>query len=77
MEDIIPLVAILSLISFAAYFTYLYYSTRHKERMALIESGQNAGIFKTTPGIYSSLKWGILLVAIGAGLGLGIFFDFT
>ncbi len=69
------IVAMISVVSFAAFLTYMFFSTRNKERMALIESGQNAGIFKSTPGHYGALKWGILMVSIGAGLGLGIFID--
>ena len=43
--------------------------------MALIESGRDAGIFKPTPGHFGALKWGIILLFVGAGLGIGLFID--
>jgi len=62
-------------------FLYLRYSTRHKERMALIESGRDAQIFdessKNTYKKYSanSLKYGLFLLFIGFGFGFGFIIE--
>lgn len=55
---------------------YLYFSTRNKERLALIEKGLSAGIFagdksKASP-IWKILFLNTALVFIGIGLGIFI-----
>ena len=47
---------------------YVYWTTRTKERLALIDKGTDATIFKTEASKYSLLKWGIFL--IGAAIGV-------
>lgn len=47
---------------------YVYWTTRSKERMALIDKGADASIFKSPPSKYALLKWGIFL--IGAAIGV-------
>ena len=49
---------------------YLFFTTRHKERMALLESGNDASIFfgKAKPYSSNSLKFGLLFLGIGAGI---------
>ena len=42
---LIPIIAVGGFFSSIIIFTYMHYSSRHRERMALIESGQDAGIF--------------------------------
>mgnify|MGYP001466243089 CR=1 FL=1 len=69
VEALIPLVAIVGNFSAIIVFIYFYFTSRHRERMALIESGQDARIFKRDsdqPG--RSLKFG--MVAVMSGLGL-------
>ena len=62
-----------------AFIAYLFFNTRHKERMALIESGKDAGLFKghQDPQYMGALKWGLMLLCIGIGAGLGAFFDIS
>ncbi len=50
---------------------YIYYNGRNKERLALIEKGENAGVFdlKRTP--FPSLKLGLFLVGVGVGFIAG------
>lgn len=50
---------------------YMYYSTRNKERMALIEKGADASIFKTGRQPFSPLKWGMFMAGIGIGILVG------
>ena len=55
--------------------TYLYFSTRNKERMALIEKGADASIFvkgkreKTAP-IWKVLVLNLALLLMGIGAGI-------
>ncbi|HAQ38244.1 MAG TPA: hypothetical protein PLU49_11940 [Saprospiraceae bacterium] len=73
--------AIVSLSFFTVIFgiCYLYFSTRHKERIALIEKGVDASIFLTpkSPRTKSSAVWKILILNIAMiciGVGFGIIF---
>ncbi len=50
---------------------YVYWTTRSKERLALIEKGADARIFKKSPAKYVLLKWGIFLIALAAGVITG------
>jgi hypothetical protein len=64
---------------FAAVFgwIYLYYSTRHKQRMALIEKGANASLFNTGKeegglfGMLATLKLGMFFIGIALGTLIG------
>ena len=61
---------------FAAIFgmVYLYFSTRNKERLALIEKGADASIFNLGKKAGSSWKVIVLNLAfLLMGIGLGVF----
>ncbi|HEX2969648.1 MAG TPA: DUF6249 domain-containing protein [Bacteroidales bacterium] len=67
------------LIAFIAFFAtvfgimYVFYTTRNKERMALIEKGADATLFNT--GKTSFFSWGKLSLKLGMlsiGIALGI-----
>ena len=75
MEVFIPIVGMLSTFGCLGFIAYLYFKTRHRERMALIESGQDASLFKIEQDGKSSLKWGYLAIAIGIALFLGHFLE--
>ncbi len=47
---------------------YVYWTTRTKERLALIDKGMDASIFQTTPAKYALLKWGIFLIGVAVGV---------
>ena len=67
--------AVVFLILFGTIFgvVYLFYSTRHKERMALIEKGQSADLFVTSKRKSSIPLYAILLINLGIlGVGIGI-----
>lgn len=55
---------------------YLYFSTRNKERLALIEKGTDANIFLKgkghTPSIWKVLILNLSLLLIGIGIGIFI-----
>lgn len=55
---------------------YLHYSTRNKERLALIEKGADASIFYTPKDKKAAPVWKILILNISVllmGIGAGVF----
>ena len=72
-------VAFIGLFLLVAFIAYLFYTTRHKERMSLIESGRDAGLFKggSDPQYMGALKWGLVLVSLGIGAAVGINLDMS
>lgn len=55
--------------------TYLYYSTRHKERMALIEKGESADLFVSSKRKSNIPLYAVILInlgVLGIGIGLGV-----
>ncbi|WP_350294009.1 DUF6249 domain-containing protein [uncultured Croceitalea sp.] len=65
-------------IIFGAIFgiAYLYFSTRNKERLALIEKGAEASIFVKGANKRTAPIWKVLLLNLALllmGIGLGIF----
>ncbi len=74
-EVLIPLVGTVSFFGTVGFVSYLYFKGRHKERMALIESGTDATIFKKSRDIHANLKWGFLAAAMGVALFAGHFLE--
>ena len=52
---------------------YIYFQTRHRERMALIEKGASPDIFRSAnrPRSFSTLKFGLLFVGVALGILMG------
>ena len=76
------------LIGFIAFFAmvfgimYLFFTTRNRERMALIEKGADASLFNTGKTHLSGFNWGkfalktgMLLIGIGLGIIAGAILD--
>jgi hypothetical protein len=70
-----------TLIAFIAFFAmvfgimYMFYTTRNKERLALIEKGADASLFNTGKDSKGSLGWSKFTLKIGMlfmGIALGI-----
>ncbi|MBN1388034.1 MAG: hypothetical protein JW965_06270 [Bacteroidales bacterium] len=73
------------LIAFIAFFAmvfgiyYMYYSTRNKERLALIDKGADASVFKIPQEkgapvrFFHPLKMGLFMVGLGIGVAAGYF----
>jgi len=60
--------------------TYVYYTTRNRERMALIEKNADPSILKSgSNGGFklSSIKFGMLLMGIGLGILFGSILEAT
>jgi hypothetical protein len=70
MEEFLVLIVI-----FGSLFgvVFLYFNTRHKERMALIEKGENADLFVTSKRRSAVPLYAILLINLGIlGVGIGV-----
>lgn len=73
-EVFIPLFAVLGLFGTIAGLGYLFFKTRHQERMALIEKGVDASLFhskKDNRKQWPALKQGLLITGFGLGIFLG------
>ncbi|MFD0861446.1 DUF6249 domain-containing protein [Sungkyunkwania multivorans] len=74
--------AIVLLIIFGTFFgiIYLYFSTRHKERMHLIEKGAQADIFFGKRKNNPSQIWKVVVINLASiiiGIGSGLILAFT
>lgn len=76
-EIFIPILALMGFFGTIITFIYMRYKSRHQERMALIESGQNAEIFteRKLDDKSNALKYGMLLTGIGLGFFIGILIE--
>lgn len=75
-EILIPLLGIVGFFASLIVWVYMHYNTRYRERMALLEYGKDADIFKPHQKERNkSLKLGIVGVMIGIGLFLGNIMD--
>ena len=75
MHDLEGIVVPISMFGAMFGICYLYFTTRNRERMALIEKGIDASIlFKKNKIDYSrwTLKLGLLIIGVGVGISLGI-----
>jgi F0F1-type ATP synthase assembly protein I len=74
MTDIVVPVSLFLMI-FA--IVYIYYTTRNKERLALIEKGADPKLFKSDAkgDHYSNFKWGLFMIGVAIGVFLGVLFD--
>lgn len=73
--------AIIPIAMFASVFAilYVFFTTRHKERLALIEKGADASLFNTgkKENGRGTLKYGMLAVGVAAGILIGSIIDKT
>jgi hypothetical protein len=83
MPDIALFIPIISVAGFWAaviFWVYMHYTSRHRERMALIESGKDASIFKVPKNKRdrsNALKYGLVGVMAGLGLVFSSFLQFA
>jgi hypothetical protein len=83
LESLVPLVAIIFTFGIPGIIIFWWLYTKHRERMRLIEKGLTPEEVKayfadanTKPrNPYSSLKWGIILSFLGAGIFLANLFE--
>ena len=77
-----PVVGMLVFFGSTGFILYTWISSRHKERMAMIEKGVSPADFKSMPlrdyfrpSPLSSLKWGLLALFVGSGIMLANVID--
>lgn len=70
-----PAVILLIIFGSVGFVIYTWIQSRHKERIAMIDKGVKASDLKGSllpqafqPNPLSSLKWGLLIMFVGAGL---------
>ncbi|MCB0758000.1 MAG: hypothetical protein KDC01_06045 [Flavobacteriales bacterium] len=73
--DIEGIIAIIATFSTAFGIVYIVMSTRHRERMAMIQRGINPNEGGRTPDPERSLKNGMQLIGVAVGLGCGYLLD--
>ena len=72
LEDIlVPIVAMVTTFGSLFGIAYIFYTTRNRERMAMIEKGADPTLFQSQPKPYAVLKYGLLLVGLGVGILIG------
>ncbi|MCI5082509.1 MAG: hypothetical protein MRY78_12490 [Saprospiraceae bacterium] len=69
-ELLIPIFAVVGFFATNILLIYMFFSSRHKERMALLERDKDASIFHAN-GIADALKFGMVAIMIGVGILLG------
>ncbi len=75
MHDFIAFVAVAGGLGSFVAVIYLLVNARHKVRMALIQHGKEASIFKENRNGSSGLKFGLLMVGIGLGILVGMMIE--
>ena len=75
MGELIGLVAVAGSMTAMVVIAYLYFNSRHKVRMALIQHGKEASIFKESRNGSNGLKYGLLMVGIGLGILVGMMIE--
>jgi cbb3-type cytochrome oxidase subunit 3 len=73
--DITGMLAVIFFFSCAFGVVYIIFSTRHRERMAMIERGIDLSTRKADPNPRKALKEGMQWVGAALGLGLGYIID--
>lgn len=73
--DITGIIAIIFTFSTAFGIVYVVMTTRHRERMAMIERGVNPNEGSRKPDPEKALKNGLELMAVAVGLGCGYVLD--
>ncbi len=71
VEVLIPILAVAGMWTAIIILVYMFFSSRHRERMALVERGLDARIFSTEHRLDNSLKVGIVGIMVGIGVFMG------
>jgi hypothetical protein len=71
MEEIIPLLAIAAPFATTFGIVYIMYTTRHRERMNMIDKGMDPQLAAPVPDGRRAMRNGLFMVGIGLGLLAG------
>jgi len=67
--------AIIGVFGSSSLLIYLFFMTRHKQRIALLEHGKEARVFGTIRNQKETLKFGMLAIGVGIGVLAGYFLE--
>ncbi|MBP8824364.1 MAG: hypothetical protein KBH07_12040 [Flavobacteriales bacterium] len=73
--DFTAVIAIIATFGTGFGIVYIVMTTRHRERMSMIERGMDPGTTPRTPEPQKALKEGVQLIAGAIGLGCGYLLD--
>lgn len=73
LEAVTMMVAMVFTFSTVFGIVYLLISARSRERMALIEKGEDASLFERKRSGRGILKWGLIALGLGVGVFMGNF----
>ncbi len=73
--DITATIAIVMVFSTIFGLTYIYFTTRHRERMNMIDKGLAPGLHRPMADHLRTLKNGMLLIGVGLGCVAGHLFQ--
>ena len=71
LEQLIPIIAVAGFWVAVIVFVYMFFTSRNRIRMALIERDKDAGIFRKSRDRSLALRNGLVGVMVGVGLLLG------
>lgn len=71
LEELIPIIAVAGFWTSVIVFVYMFFTSRNRIRMALIERDKDAGIFRKTRDLSLALRNGLVCVMVGVGILLG------
>ncbi len=75
IEILIPILAVAGFWAAIIILVYMFFSSRHRERMALIDNRMDAKIFSTGGRREDALKIGIVSIMAGLGVLIGYMLD--
>jgi len=70
-EVLIPIIAIVGFFSSIIILVYMFFTSRSRIRLALIEQGQDASIFRKSNNRHIDLRNGMVALMVGTGLLIG------
>jgi hypothetical protein len=71
MEELVPIIGMLTFFGSVFGVFYFYYTTRNRERLALIEKNADPAIFRSEPtNLFKKLSIKIGMLFVGGGLGV-------
>ncbi len=71
LEVFIPILAVGGFWACMILLVYLFFSSRHRERMALMDRGLDASVFSGEPKLENALKLGAVAFMTGIGVFVG------
>lgn len=70
-EVLIPILAIVGFFAAIIIFIYMFFTSRNRIRLALIDQGKDVSIFRKSSRRSLALRNGLVAVMVGAGLLIG------